>query len=115
MNEKNLLKVALICSVIGIFIIFIFADRLEPSIIKISDISDSMIDQSVKIQGKIVSLRNSPSVSILDIDDGSGSIKVVAFDDEYSSLANGYSIEVFGEIKDYKGTLEIEAKRITEI
>ncbi len=112
MNEKNLLKVALICSIIGIFIIFIFADRLEPSLMNISDISDSMIDQSVKIQGEIVSVKSTPSVLIFDVKDDSGSIKIIAFDDEDSEFSNGQLIEVLGDVKDYKGMLEIEAKKI---
>ena len=112
MDERNLLKVALICSIIGVFIIFIFADRLEPSLMNISDISDSMIDQSVKIQGEIVAVRNTPSVSILDVEDDGGSIKVVAFDDENSGLSKGQFVEVFGDIQDYEGLLEIEAKKI---
>lgn len=113
MNEKNLLKVALICSIIGIFIIFIFADRLEPSLISISEVSESLVDQSVKIQGKVVSVRNTPTVSIFDVKDDSGSIKVIIF--ENSAFSKGQAVEILGAVKEYKGSLEIEAKKISSI
>jgi len=115
MDEKNLLKVALGCSIIGILIIFIFADKLEPSVIKISDISDSMIEKSVKIQGEITSIRNNPEVLILDIKDDSGSIKVIGFSDGNVKLSKGNFVEVFGDVTDYKGLLEIDAKKIISL
>lgn len=114
MNEKNLLKVALTCSIIGVFIIFIFADRLEPSLMGIAEVSESLLDQSVKIQGEIVSVRVTSSVSMFDVKDGSGSIKVVAFD-EGSGFSKGQLVEVLGVVKEYKGILEIEAKKISSI
>ena len=115
MDEKNLLKVALICSIIGIFIIFILSDKLEPSLIRIADVSEDIIEQSVKIQGKIVSLRNTPSVLIFDVKDDSGSIKVVAFNDGNSQLNNGQRVKILGDVTEYKGMLEIEAKKIESV
>lgn len=111
MDEKNLLKVALICSIIGVFVIFIFADKLDPSLISISDISSSFIDQSVKFEGKVTSVINNPSVSILDVKDDNGSIKVVAFDNDFE-LREGQVVEIFGKVTEYKGVLEVEAKKI---
>lgn len=115
MEEKTLLKVALICSVIGIFIILIFADRLELSPMGISGISESLVDQSVKIQGKISAVRNTPSVLTLDIKDDSGSIKVVVFNDQDSELSEGDLVEVTGKVKEYKGSIEIEANKVVMI
>jgi len=113
MEEKNLLKVALICSIIGIFIIFIFANRLEPSLVNISDVSASLLDQSVKIQGAVDSIRITPSVIILSVKDDSGSIKVVAFSQDNSELVKGQLVEILGDVTEYKGILEIEAKKVS--
>lgn len=115
MDEKNLLKVALICSIIGIFIIFVFANRLEPSLINISEISSSLVDQSVKVQGKIVSIKNSPSVLIFDVKDDTGSVKVVVFDKKNLDLNKNQLVEVLGVVKEYKGSLEVEAKNIKAV
>ena len=101
-----------ICSVICIFIVFIFADRLEPPMIDISNISSSFIDKSVKVQGKIIAIKKTPSVLILDIQDDTGSIKVIGFNDEESELNKGQLVEIFGNVMEYKGLLEIEAKKI---
>lgn len=105
MDEKTLLKISLICSVIGIFIIFIFADKLEPSLVKISDISKSFADQDVKVRGTVVSSRVTSSVLMLDIKDETGTIKVVAFNKEDFNTGNGQPVEVLGKVTEYKGVL----------
>lgn len=112
MKEKTLLKIALICSIVGIFIVLVFADRLEPPLVKVSDISDSLLENDVKISGEIVSIKISPSVTILDVKDSSGSIKVVAFDSSDLNLGKGGFVEVTGKVTEYKGSLELEAKSI---
>ena len=115
MDEKNLLKVALICSIIGIIITFVFADKLEPAIMKISDVSSSLIEKNVKVQGTITSIKDSSGVLILDISDDSGSVKVVGFDSKGVILDKGDMIEVSGQVTEYKGSLEIDAKKIISI
>ena len=115
MHENNLLKVALICSIIGIFIIFIFADKLEPSLINISDISYSFIDKGVKVKGYIKSVRQAESVAILDIQDDTGSIKAVVFNEDNFELKKGESVEVLGKVIEFKGSFEIEVNRIISI
>lgn len=112
MEEKTLLKIALICSIIGILIIFIFADRLEPSLINISDISKSFIDQEVKIQGVIISSRVTSSTVMLDVKDDTGIIKIILFDDESFDADKGQIVKVLGSVKEYNGVLEIESKKI---
>ncbi len=112
MEEKTLLKIALVCSIVGVFIIFIFADRLEPSLINISGISQSLIDKDVKIQGVVSSFRITSSVLMLDVRDETGTIKVVAFDKEDFEADKSQVIEVIGTVKKYNGVLEIEAKNI---
>ena len=112
MEEKTLLKIALVCSIVGVFIIFIFADRLEPSLVNISSISQSLIDKDVKIRGTVSSFRITSSVLMLDVRDETGSIKVVAFDKEDFEADKGQAVEIMGKVKGYQGSLEIEAKNI---
>lgn len=115
MDEKNLLKVALICSIIGILITFIFADKLEPTVMDISDISSSLVEKSVRVQGTVTSLRETSSVLILDVKDDSGSIKVVGFNPEGVILDKGSIVEISGKVTEYKGLLEIDAKKIVSL
>lgn len=112
MEEKTLLKIALICSIVGVFIIFIFAGKLEPSLINISSISQSFIDKDVKIRGTVSSFRITSSVLMLDVRDETGVIKVVAFDKEDFEADKDQAVEVIGKVKEYQGVLEIEAKNI---
>lgn len=112
MEEKTLLKIALVCSIFGILIVFIFADKLEPPLVNISDISKSYIDRDVKIHGNIISSKVTSSVIILDVKDDTGIIKVVAFDKEEFEADKNQEAEIFGSVKDYNGVLEIESKKI---
>jgi len=112
MEEKTLLKIALICSIVGIFIIFIFANKLEPSLTSISSISNSLVDKDVKIQGTVSSFKITSSVLMLDLHDDTGTIKVVAFDKEDFEASKDQEVEVIGKVKEYNSILEIEAKKI---
>jgi len=92
--------------------IFIFADKLEPSLINISGISQSFVDKNVKIHGTVSSFRITSSVLMLDVRDETGTIKVVAFDKEDFEADKDQAVEVIGKVKEYQGALEIEAKNI---
>lgn len=112
MDEKTLLKIALSSSIIGLFIIFIFAEKLEPELIGISSISDSLVEQDVKIQGTVSSVKVTGSVLMIGVKDETGSIKVVMFDQGDLELRENNEVEILGNVKEYKGTLEIEAKNV---
>lgn len=114
MNENSLLKIALICSIVGVFIVLVFAEKLEPPLVRIIEISEDFMDQDVMIQGEVVSVKITPSTSIFDVKDESGSVKVVTFDKGYD-IGKGQAVEVTGTVKEYKGVLEIEAKRVVFI
>jgi len=113
MKEKTLLRIALGCSIVGIFIIFIFADKLEPEITDISEITSSSVGQTVKIGGEISSIRKTSSVVILDVKDETGSINIVIFDDGYFELKKDDSVGIIGKVAEYKGKLQIESEKIT--
>ncbi|MDP2908817.1 MAG: OB-fold nucleic acid binding domain-containing protein [Nanoarchaeota archaeon] len=112
MEEKTLLKIALICSIVGIFIVLIFADRLEPPLVKVSDISSSLVEKDVRISGEIVSVRSASSATIFDVKEDGSVVKVVAFDNKGVILGKGSLVEVTGKVTEYKGSLELEAKSI---
>ena len=111
MNDRTLLKISLACSVVGIFIVLIFADKLEPPLMDITNISNSLVDQDVKIRGTVSSSRMASSAIMLEVQDETGKIKVVVFDTDLN-VDKGQMVEILGKVQEYKGILELESEKI---
>lgn len=112
MNEKDIIKLSLVISVIGIMIIYGMALILEPPLVKIVDITKDMSGEQVKVCGEITSKYKSDKgtlfLKIKDIKE----LSVVFFKENAEGL-NAYDLEsgeeicVEGNIEIYKNELEI--------
>lgn len=109
MDEKRLTKIALLCSLTGILLLLLIAERQDLSMSNIQRITNASIDEQVLIKGRIATVKQMPVVTLTQVQDMTGSITVIMFD-KNSTLKIGDLVEVQGIIKQYKETLEIEAK-----
>lgn len=110
MEEKRLTKIALLCSLIGILMLLVIAERQDLSTSNIKSITNETLDQPVKIKGKITSIKETPAVTIIQVQDTTGSIAVIMFRKEDLALQKGNLVEVKGIVKSFNDKLEIEAK-----
>jgi len=108
-----LLGVASICALTGILILTFLTEYVSLGNSDINSINESLVDQKVVIKGYITSLRDTPSVLLLDVEDKTGKIKVVAFKEGNITLEKGSIIGVEGTVSEYKNGLEILATEIT--
>ena len=116
MKEKKLLKIALICSLIGLFILFIFSDNISISEKDISKIQDEDISDSVRIIGTVNRVSNSDKVAFLELSqERIDTITVVLFKDKNISLMPGMRVEIVGSIEDYNVEKEIIGNRVSLI
>jgi len=99
-EEKILLRTALVCSLVGIGIVFLMS-QVKTSI---AEIDESLIGQPVKIVGKISEVNNLESLSILQVYDNTGAIEVVVFEGVY---VLGQDVELRGEVSEYDENLQI--------
>ena len=114
MKESTLLKIALICSLAGLFILYFISIRIEPKDYK-PDITSKNVGENVKLTGKIEKIREAQGAVFVDIIEQSP-LTVVAFgEDNNLKLKKGDNIEVIGEIQEYKGKKEIIAQKIRVI
>ena len=67
MKESTLLKISLSCSLIGVFIVLLMSENLELKTTKINSITKKNIDQMVKINGVITSVKDLPGILLLNI------------------------------------------------
>jgi len=113
MKTRSLLKLSLITTIIGIYLIIILANTLEPNITKILDINEKMIDEWVKIEGNVTSQKSIGELTILTVYDGTAGIHAIM----YKEIENfeGSEVVVLGKIIEYKGELEIQIEKIYRI
>jgi len=114
-KTQTLLRISLATSVIGLFLLFIVAENLEPKLIQISEVDGKQFDSYVKIRGEILDVKKTPGLYILSVEDSSEKIDIIIFrGKETISFAKGSIIEVIGKVSEFRGKLQIEAVEIRE-
>jgi RecJ-like exonuclease len=112
---KNPKTLALLLSIIGIFIIVILAQTLEPKLIKVSDINKKMLDEYTKVQGQVIGIQKIKNQDyqrpIILITLKNQSTITVVWRQE-TNLTKNQIIQVIGKVSDYQNNTQIEAQKI---
>ncbi|WP_407423602.1 OB-fold nucleic acid binding domain-containing protein [Methanobrevibacter sp.] len=117
-TDDKLLRIALVTSLIGIIGLIIFTPTIEVKKIDIDDINRGMIDEEVKIDCVVqeVSQSSSKSSYFLTVNDCTGQIMVIIFENQASELQSknfdindlkDKKVEVCGKITEYNSQLEL--------
>lgn len=104
-------KISLIASFIGIIVLLILSQFIEPKIVQIRDIDETMIGQTIAIYGNVTSIKNFENMelfSVESLEDGSR-ITVVVF--ERTNISGGIA-KITGKVKEYNNQMEIEATEV---
>jgi DNA/RNA endonuclease YhcR with UshA esterase domain len=107
MQERTFLLLAVLWSLIGLFILILLVNFAQPSVLQISDLEENV--------GKIVQLDNLAVASVsyktdtvfLTLEDPTGKMSAVYFDKPKFDLLKGDLVSVRGKVQLYKGNLEI--------
>ena len=81
MDEKFLLKLSLIFSLLGILLILFISENSSLSTSKISDISNKQLDTNVKIKGTIGHITELENLVLFTLEDKTGKINIILFTD----------------------------------
>ena len=117
-TDEKLLRIALITALIGIIGLILFTPSIEVKKVDIKDITRSMIDEKVSIQGVITDIAQSSSKTnyFLTISDGKARITLIIFEKQVSEITSrnldiedfeNNKVEVVGTITEYKNDLEL--------
>ena len=117
-TDEKLLRIALITALIGIIGLIIFTPSIEVKKVSINDITRSMIDEKVSIQGVITDIVQSSSKTnyFLTISDGESQITLIVFEKQVAEIScrnlniedfKNKKVEVVGTITEYKSDLEL--------
>ncbi|MFB6089125.1 MAG: exodeoxyribonuclease VII large subunit [Candidatus Aenigmatarchaeota archaeon] len=123
MEDKNLLIICLIISIIGLVTTSMGVYLSEKEIITINEIKNEDEGKIVKISGNISNKYKSKDGHIfLEVKDKTDKIDIVLFKNEYKNmgidtenLKKDNEIKVLGKVTEYQGNLEIISKRINII
>ena len=119
MNEKNLLKLCLTCSILGLVILFIGVQYVEARVMYVGEIGEKEIGNLVSVKGRVYSRYYTGEHMFFTLKDKTGEIKVVVFENtikrlgiEPGEIKNGLEISIEGVVERYKGELEILPERV---
>lgn len=113
MKEATLLKIALICSLVGLFVLYFISTKIE-----IKDYKPKLdvgIGEDVKLTGTITKITDKGNVVFIEVSQQMP-VNVVLFTDEDNlKLNSGDNVEVIGKVQEYNGKEEIIAQRVRVI
>lgn len=112
MKEKTLLKIAIICAFVGVFLLYLISDSIKMDEKSIEQIENEEIGNDVKVKGVVKDVFNGEKISIITITQPE-EMKIILY--ENVSVSEGDYIEVIGEIDEYKGEREVIGNRIRVI
>ncbi|MBI2545768.1 hypothetical protein HYV81_01165 [Candidatus Woesearchaeota archaeon] len=112
MRESLLLKVALATSLIGLMLLYFFAERIELDESTISKIDRTDIGNFVKVQGKVTKVYDNKDYTVLQIQQPE-TISVIFFSN--ATINEQDNVEIIGRVSEFKGKQQIVADRIRVI
>ena len=114
MKENTLLKIALICSLIGLIALYFISTKIEIKDYK-PNILNKNIGEDVKLLGTVTKISDKGNVVFIEVNQ-QNPITVVLFSDNNNlKLKNDDFVEVIGEVQEYNGKNEIIAQKIRVI
>ena len=127
LKERDpILFLSLVCSLIGLFLIYIATINLQPREIEISDITPELIGRTVTTHGIIVYKKVHPEGHVfLTLSDNKTKIQVPLFAGYMNSLKErnltekdfkpGEKLIVSGLVDEYKGSLQIIPRKLSDV
>ena len=114
-RKINVLCIAAL--VLGIVVVDLASENVVAEQVKIGEIGEGLVESRARVNARIVSRRESNGNIFLELYDGTGKIKAVAFNLENESkriIRENNFAEFEGKIKLYKNELEIVVDRVRE-
>ena len=114
MKETTLLKIALICSLVGLVILYFISTKIEINDYKPNILSKN-VGEDVKLQGTIAKITDKGNVVFIDVSQQNPATVVLFASNDNLNLKNGDNVEVIGKVQEYNGKNEIIAQKIRVI
>lgn len=111
MKEKDLSKIALLITALGLLFLWWFSSQV--SVPSSAHLQELPLDQEITVRGRVTQLHQQEKVLFLEIDGETiEKVPVILFPEEEVFLQEGDYLEVQGKIRNYKGKKEIIASEV---
>ena len=111
MKETTLLKIALICSLAGLVVLYFISAKIDIKDYK-PNLLDKNIGDDVKLTGTVAKITDKGNIVFIEVSQQSPVTIVLFAEDNNVKLNNGDKIEVIGKVQKYNGKNEIIAQKI---
>jgi DNA/RNA endonuclease YhcR with UshA esterase domain len=112
MQERTLLIVALVWSLIGLFILLVLASFSQPPQLNISQLNDK-IGKVVVLNADVASVGYNKDTAFLMLNDSTGEISAVFFGSPKYEIIVGDKVAIKGKVQLYKGEIEIVVQELS--
>lgn len=113
MKENMLLKLALIFSLVGLIVLFVLSNAVEPGEYN-AGLNSFQAGEYVKAKGVVSKISSGNNAVFIELRQYTP-VNIVVFEDDNISINDGDEIEVIGKTEEYNGEFEIIASRIRKI
>lgn len=114
MKENTLLKIALICSLVGLAVLYFVSSKIEVMDYKPAALNKNIGDD-IRLKGAVAKITDKGSVVFIEVSQQSPVTVVLFTDDDNIKLKDNDIIEVIGKVQEYNGKNEIIAQKIRVI
>lgn len=111
MKESLLLKISLICIMVGMPVLLFISQSIELSESNIAKITDANIGKISKVNGIVTRIMAKEGFSIIDVE-RKQIVKVVVFENMSKDIEKGDWINAKGRLEEYKDKIELIADEI---
>lgn len=125
MNDSDLLKLSFGVATFGLVLLFFVSSYSTVPVVKVSELSYDDTGIKVAVKGEVTSVRIHKDGHIfLEVSDGTGEISIAIFKNVAEKLDTavkecitniGASVEVAGEVKEYRESLEIIPQSTSDV
>jgi len=105
MEDSALLGIAVCTSLIGLGLLWFSTTIFTPDVVPLQGVNEEYLGRTISVNGVIEEVTNynkAFSASFIGSD-----LKLFGYQDSLPVIEKGYNVTVTGEIKEYKGELEI--------
>lgn len=112
MQESALLRLAIVVAVIGLIALFVISATTELEVTNTYDIGRSDVNKDVRVIGTISSVKEFDKTLLLEVSQQKPVTVVMFKDGRGRSFAAGDEVDITGQVKEYKGKMEIVAEKV---
>lgn len=112
MQESELLRIALIVAASGLIALFIISATTELEVTNTYDVGRTGINRDVRIIGQIISVKELDKILLLEVSQQKQVTVVVFKDGKGRNFSAGEEVDITGQVRDYKGKMEVVAEKV---